>query len=357
MSTKSNCVLCSVLFTLSSFGVTSAQAQTSEISQSPLYLGGGNVPGNLALALSVEYPTVVSIANPGDGNSLSATPKYLPATTYIGYFDSKKCYSYSYNSDEKLRHFYPSGAATNHVCSGKWSGNFLNWATMQTIDPFRLVLTGGYRIKDTPTEKDTSTETWLEKAWASGQGGTANFPNLRLPSSGDDKSMVQGATPFSNINFVGMGIQGFGNKMRFALNGDVTISPCNKDEKPPLPAKCTNYITPVTAYDPSVAVSTTSPYEVSIRVKVCDSSASAGGVEANCKQYSEGWKPEGLMQQYADGIRFSVFGYLNDSNILRDGGVLRAAQKYIGPKKLEPGSGVIDNPNCEWNTLTFAYFL
>jgi len=28
----------------------------------------------------------------------------------------------------------------------------MNWAATQTIDPFRSVLTGGYRVKDTPTE-------------------------------------------------------------------------------------------------------------------------------------------------------------------------------------------------------------
>lgn len=325
MKIKSNTLL-SVFFSPFLIGVTLAQAQTSEVSQSPLYLGGGNVPGNLALTISAEFPTVISMASPGNvlTNTFSGTPVYTNTFAYIGYFDPNKCYDYSYSETETNSYFYPAGKATNRTCSRKWSGNFLNWATMQTIDPFRSVLTGGYRVKDTPTE------TWLEKAWASDQGSDTNFPNLRIPSSGNNSTLVKGATPFSE-NFVGMRIRTLGNKMQFKLNGKVD--------------------TTSTAYIPSEELEDKT-YDVIIRVKVCDPSSSAGGVEPNCKQYSQGWKPEGLMQQYADGIRFSIFSYLNDGDLKRDGGVLRAAQKFIGPKKLEPGQGVIDNPNKEWDLDT-----
>jgi type IV pilus assembly protein PilY1 len=46
---------------------------------------------------------------------------------------------------------------------------------MQTIDPFRWALTGGYR------STDTATETILEKAYASNQGSDTNFPNRSCP--------------------------------------------------------------------------------------------------------------------------------------------------------------------------------
>ena len=326
------CPLLSIFFALLLFGFSPVQAQTT-VAQSPLYLGGGNVPGNLALTVSVEFPTVVSIASPGNvlTNTFNSPHVYTNTFAYKGYFDPEKCYLYSYDSNETQRYFYPAGTATNRQCVGKWSGNFLNWATMQTIDPFRSVLTGGYRVKDTPSE------TWLEKAWASGQGGASNFPNLRLPSTGNNATMVSGATPFSATNWIRLRIQGLGNKMRFRLTND-------------------DVDTGVISYDNPATPLTTIPYEMSIRVKVCDPSVSAGGVEANCKQYSQGWKPEGLMQQYADNIRYSIFGYLNDDNLQRDGGVLRAAQKFIGPKKLEPGQGVIDNPNKEWDPDTGVCF-
>lgn len=293
-------------------------AASVNLAQSPLFFGG-NVPGNLALVPSVEWPTINSVANLGD---------YDVTRRYIGYFDPDKCYGYHYESTEANRYFYPAGAATGHVCSGLWSGNFLNWAATQTIDPFRSVLTGGYRVRD------TATETWLEKARHDGQGGTGIFPNRRLPAAGDNATMMQGATPFSQ-NWMRMRIEGLGNRMRFRLQSD-------------------NVNTSVTPYDPDSAVLTDRAYEVSIRVKVCDESA---GVEANCRRYDSGWKPEGLLQQYADRIRFSVFGYLNDHSFLRDGGVLRARKKFVGPTLIDPESGELANPNMEWNPDTGVFYV
>ena len=42
--------------------VAATPAQAT-VAQAPLLLGGGNVPGNLALVPSVEFPTVISVAN------------------------------------------------------------------------------------------------------------------------------------------------------------------------------------------------------------------------------------------------------------------------------------------------------
>lgn len=128
---------------------------TTPLADQPVFSNKA-VPGNLALALSVEFPTAVSVAH------IDTT--YDVSKVYLGYFDPTKCYLYSYNATETLRHFYPAGLGTNRTCIGgddaKWSGNYLNWATMQTVDPFRWALTGGYRAVD------TATETLLEKAWA-----------------------------------------------------------------------------------------------------------------------------------------------------------------------------------------------
>lgn len=281
-------------------------------------LTGTRVPGNLALALSVEFPTAVSVAH------LDGT--YSSNNTYLGYFDPNKCYLYNYSATESSRHFYPAGAASNRTCTGgndsKWSGNFLNWATMQTVDPFRWALTGGYRVVD------TSSETIIEKAWASGQGGTGNFPNRSVTSSTD----IARATPFGWTAFK-MRVQGLGNKMRFTATGNVDNTP--------------------TAYDPGGSVSSSSVYEVSVRVKVCDTAATAGPLEANCTAYPAGnYKPTGLLQQYADQLRYSAFGYLNDSNIQRDGGVLRARQKFIGPTSPVVGGTPVANTAAEWDAST-----
>jgi type IV pilus assembly protein PilY1 len=296
--------------------VMSSSPAYAEVAQTPLYLGGGNVPGNLTLVPSVEWPTINSVANLGT---------YSEALEYLGYFDPRKCYVYVYNSTESSRHFNPVSFTSNHRCTGtnQWSGNFMNWAATQTIDPFRWVLTGGYRVRD------TSSETWLEKARHDGQGGTNIYPDRRLPVSGDSSTLVQGATP-ATWNFINTRIQGLGNKMRFTRSGDV-----NSTAAP-------------TAYNPATSLSTSTVYEVSVRVKVCVS----GLLEANCRQYSGGYKPEGLIHQYADELRVGVFGYLNDGNMLRDGGVLRARQKFVGPNMLVPGAGEAANPNSEWDPVT-----
>lgn len=286
-----------------------------------------SVPGNLALALSVEYPTAISVAHP--------SRIYSAANTYIGYFDPMKCYAYFYTDDNgPNNYFYPAGRTTTRTCTGLWSGNYLNWASMQTIDPFRWALTGGYRVIDTPTL------TVLEKAWATTQGDTSNFPDSIVSVSAD----VAGATPFASATGIATRIWAQGNKMRF-----MTASTGN-----PTP----DYGKQATAYNPGQVHQHGMLYEVFIRVKVCDASQSLDELESNCTLYgANSYKPTGLLQQYADKIRYSAFGYLNDNdwgmaNRNRDGGVLRARQKFIGPKMPAPGGPPVANANAEWDAGT-----
>ncbi|CAM3923153.1 pilus assembly protein [Roseateles saccharophilus] len=281
-----------------------------------------SVPGNVALALSVEYPTAISVAH--------SNRTYSSANTYIGYFDPNKCYVYRYTDGTGIdNYFYPAGAATNRTCSGKWSGNYLNWASMQTIDPFRWALTGGYRVTD------TTSLTVLEKAWGSNQGSTSNFPDSSVSGS----TAVSGATPFGTAAGIATRIWSLGNKMRFMTSTSGVPSP--------------NYTNTATPYNPGAAYSNGTLYEMFIRVKVCDPSPAAGGLESNCALYGgNSYKPTGLMQQYSDRIRFSAFGYLNDSNLQRDGGVMRARQKFIGPTMPVPGSSPVTNPKAEWDPAT-----
>lgn len=299
-----------------SFAVALASTARADVSQSPLLLGGGSVPGNLALVPSVEWPTIISIANLGS---------YAASNKYVGYFDSDKCYGYSHdatNSDRRNSHFYPASITSNRTCAGQlWSGNFLNWAATQTIDPFRSALTGGYRVVDTPSE------TWLEKARHTGQ----NSSGARGISG---STTVSGATP-ANWSQFNTRIAGLGNRMRFTMSGDWN-------------GAISDY-TSVTDLSGNGNV----VYEVYMRVKVCDSGI---GLEANCKRYSQGYKPEGLIQQYSSDIRYSVFGYLNDHDVLRDGGVLRAKQKFVGQTVRVPGvAGNQDNPANEWDATTGVF--
>lgn len=313
---------------------STGHAQTIPLADQALF-SVNPVPGNMALALSVEFPTAVSVAHLGD---------YSSANTYVGYFDPAKCYRYRSSGTDSTNtpnttapdsYFYPDGSASNRTCnysgggSGKWSGNFLNWATMQTIDPFRWALTGGHRVID------TATSTVLEKAWASGQGGTSNFPNRSITGS----SLIRGATPLTGLSTVYFRVQGLGNKLRFSSssgNLDATNVTLNH-------------------YTDGQIGTANTVYEVFGRAKVCDTSSSAGPLESNCVAYGANYKPEGLIQGYSDRIRYSAFGYLNDNNLLRDGGVLRARQKFVGPIQPVPGAPSITNTAAEWDAGTGVF--
>jgi type IV pilus assembly protein PilY1 len=308
------CLAVTVLM-LAHAGVAVAQV----VSQTPLS-AGGNVPGNLLLVPSVEWPTIDSLAN------IATT--YSTAEEYTGYFDSGKCYKYNYSSVETDRYFYPVSTTATRTCSytnKEWSGNFLNWAATQTIDPFRKALTGGYRTTD------TATTTILEKARSDANTGSSIFPDRRLPNSGDNSAVVRGATPADWLHFNSR-VRTFGNRMRFSSDGDVGTSP--------------------TAYDPSVTLASgnkNTVFEVSIRVQVC----LTGLLEDNCVVYGSNAKPEGLIQKYSNRIRYSAFGYLNDHSLLRDGGVLRARQKFVGPMRPDPATGISTaNPAAEWSSTT-----
>lgn len=90
----------------------------------------------------------------GDGK-LATT--YLHSFDYYGYFDPHKCYSYAsgvfvpygITSDKycsSINCVNSSGQTTD--CSGKSSGNFLNWVAMSRSDVVKMVLYGGYRTSD-----------------------------------------------------------------------------------------------------------------------------------------------------------------------------------------------------------------
>jgi type IV pilus assembly protein PilY1 len=119
-------------FTLTMSGVGNVQAASTLLADTPVY-SASNVPANLMLALSVEFPTGLVAAYKG-------TNDYSSATKYLGYFDNAKCYDY----DSSNGWFKPANTG-GPICSGRWSGNMLNWATMAALDEFRQALTGGKR--------------------------------------------------------------------------------------------------------------------------------------------------------------------------------------------------------------------
>ena len=282
------------------------------ISQTPLLLGGGSVPGNLALVPSVEFPTVISVAN--------VSNTYTHTDNYAGYFDSEKCYLYIEQTvnhvvfgripgDQGGGYFTPTRFARDCTNANEWSGNYLNWATTQTIDPFRKALTGGYRVVD------TTTQTILEKATRGDRNqyfgdrsvtGDALIKKVAPYTSGTLSSSLYGGSTDNDIE-------------KYKRNKTLTLTN-NRNTK-----------------------------YYSVRVEVC---RNEDLLEENCVRYGNNWKPEGLLQRYANEIKYSAFSYLNIDGNNRNGGVLRAQQKYIGPTL-----AISDTTNSarEWNPDTGVF--
>ncbi|HMX09687.1 MAG TPA: PilC/PilY family type IV pilus protein [Burkholderiaceae bacterium] len=297
-----------------------------DLADAPLF-ATSTAPGNLLLALSVEWPTASTPA-------YFSTTAYSAASTFLGYFDPDKCYRYVYNlllpADS---YFTPQSAASGHACSSNattslWSGNWLNWASAHTLDAFRWVMTGGTR------KVDSSSATILQKTYHDGSGGSGWFPNKTTTAD------IAGATPF---NWASVGSRVYGGGYRIWVTGSADLN----STTPPLGTL------PYTGQNSYNLLALAMPglvYELYVQVKVCDSSV---GVESNCQLYPNGqYKPEGLIQQYAQRLRFSAFGYLNDGAPSRDGGVMRARMKYVAPTQPVPGSTSVSNGAAEWDAST-----
>jgi type IV pilus assembly protein PilY1 len=320
----------SLLFGLGFIAPSQALPTTTTLADKPI-AAGADVPGNLALALSVEFPTAISIANLGD---------YADSTQYLGYFDPLKCYDYFYNTITPTNSFFtPNGVAhgsNNHSCSNQWSGNFMNWASMQTIDPFRWALTGGYR------SVDTLTHTILEKAWGSQQGSAgSNFPYRGTSQGGGNNlnsGLINSVTPLGAWNSFDLGVWGNGNAMVISGDGGSYTTQANSA------LDFSNLSTINTTAGAALGA-----YRLYIRVKVCDP---AQGLEPNCVQYGTHYKPEGLIQQYSQKIRFSAFGYLNEGGDVRQGGAMRAPMGFVGPILPQALSPPVANPSPEWDPTT-----
>src|SRR5690606_7793238 len=333
-----------------------AQAAETDLSDQPARTTL-SVPANVLLALSVEWPTgnvqayndeTSGTGCPGrDGvhsvcyfqpsvratrmaNANAGNPSFKPQASmpYLGYFDPFKCYTYNgageyfeplsvtegYDGTRGYRDQPPTSTAR---CTGPglWSGNFLNWATMQTTDLFRWVMTGGDRAID------TESLTVLEKARHDGQGGTAQFPDKRIGKSYSNVPITQPSevTSYTSKELY-VKVEGLNTSMRVSKTSSF------KD------------------YD-----------EYKVRVKVCD--PSLGETVTTCTAYSAGTlKPTGLIQANAMDVRFAAMGYLLDDDIYRDGGVLRARMKFVGPRRPVLGPvGETGNASAEWDAHTGIY--
>lgn len=114
-------------------------------------------------------------------------PTYRPDFNYYGYFDSSKCYSH--DGDKFVPGAFKDDSTwCQNQSAARWSGNFLNWATMTRIDVVRKMLYGGYR------QVDTATSTVLQLA----QLGTDAHAFAKYYRGND----IAKYTPFSTSNLM-----------------------------------------------------------------------------------------------------------------------------------------------------------
>lgn len=207
------------------FGTGTAPAIPAvDLSTDPLYASAGGDKPVLALALSVEFPTV--------GAQYVKTPNtalddgYDNTREFLGYYDAESCYAYNDTPTESpvapltgsdYKRFDRVGAATSRMCNtnfpNAFSGNFLNWSSSSAIDMLRLSLTGGDRLVD------TTSLTILQRAvipdgdpicmWNS-----SNFPAKQLLKTGGPSGVAYfGAVPTSMATAAGTNDIWIGNTL------------------------------------------------------------------------------------------------------------------------------------------------
>ena len=265
--------------------------------------------------------------------------KYKPATIdYYGYFDSKKCYTYSAGN----KRFEPTGAtAAVKTCAGTsdWSGDFLNYLTTSRIDALRKVLYGGFRSTDTAS--DTTLErsfipqdahSWGKEYTSVAEDGydISSYSTLSLPSSG--RHLFANTTPLGTTEPL----------LRILESRPERIWNWVSIERPVAGKDVVN--AKGDRKDQSAGMT-----DLVVRVQVC---ASVALNESNCQAYTNGqYKPIGLLQEFGENDSM-YFGLLSGSYAKNmSGGVLR---REIGSIKeeIDPQTGIFRQGVYKNNSLT-----
>ena len=279
---------------------------------------------------------------------------------YIGYFDSSKCYTYN----QTLHYFQPdSNANGSYSCSGKWHGNFLNWATMTRIDILRKVLYGGHR------DIDSNGSTVLIRAnlpmdshsfvkyYKSGSGGTKPGLNDITPYPNSDNEISICNTTFADNNAWSHSTNQpplmrviKGKQFLWAAQ---TRKQCRYSSENIWDVSGSSEypnITITNSYGRNYPGKQSSPYgDFQVKVEVCNSSKIG---QERCKKYPHGnYKPIGLLQEFGETDQME-FGLMTGSfsNNLR-GGVLR---KNVSSFKDEVDltTGIFKNVNKIVSTIS-----
>lgn len=160
-----------------------AQTQPIPVSEDPLFARAPQPPLNMLVVGRDQklFNAAYNDSSDLDGDG-TLDVGYKPSIDYYGYFDSHKCYTYSGGL------FTPASVSSTKVCSGQWSGDFLNYLTTARVDALRKVLYGGSR------STDTTSSTILERAYIPQDGHAFGKEYQSVARDGYDISLY---TPYT----------------------------------------------------------------------------------------------------------------------------------------------------------------
>jgi type IV pilus assembly protein PilY1 len=307
-----------------------AHAVDLNLSQIPLYLSPSVPPLNMLVVgrdHKLYYEAYNDYTDLNEDGVLDI--KYKPTQIdYYGYFDSYKCYTHDGAK------FNPSRTTTNKMCSGEWSGDFLNYLTTARIDALRKVLYGGYRTVD------TSGDTVLERtyvpqdahSWGKEYTSVAvdgydltRYAPLSLPTNGRrhlfaNTTPLNTAAPLTTLNQP---------LLRVLTNRSERIWNWVSIERPVAHTQVLNA---------SGTRTNVTPTDYIVKVAVCVPTL----LESNCRSYTSGnttsFKPIGLLQEFGENNAM-YFGLLTGSYSKNtSGGVLRRQISSIADEIAENGT-------------------
>ncbi|MEO8999440.1 MAG: PilC/PilY family type IV pilus protein [Rhodanobacter sp.] len=324
LASRRGCMLLAFMLT---FAAGNAPAAATSLSDTPVG-SASNVPANLMLALSVEFPTG-TVAAYGNAKGYAAT------NIYLGYFDPAKCYTYSTTlppGTQTSGYFVPQGAVnTGGGCSitsggtttSYWSGNMLNWALMTALDEFRQALTGGTRIVD------TTSSTVLIRSNLNSQSNTSNDPNRQIDATDNvAPATVIGDSTYSSATNVYLKVAGQGTQFIISNNSSFSNSGGGNNAN---------------TYNAEVQVCVTGMLESNCNY------AHASTDYPNAHVYN---KPDGLIQRNYTKIRVGAAGYIFKNGNGAANGAVRALLRDNGPTTYNGNGARLTNTNSEWDATT-----
>ncbi|TDV65788.1 pilus assembly protein [Pseudomonas sp. LP_7_YM] len=338
--------LVAALLTTSILAVPSAQADVSQVpAQVPLFVNDSVPPLNM-LVVGRDHKLFFPAYNDASDldNDGSIEIRYKPSITYLGYFDSNTCYSYTGS------YFTPAAVADSKKCTskaGRWSGDYLNYLTTSRADALRKVLYGGYR------STDTATQTILERAYIPTDAHTWGKEYNGSAATADGYNLSD-YTPFANPTG--------SNRALFANNTQTTAGgPLLRVVPSIANLRIYGWVSREVTQGGAKA-NDTSFKEVDltsqiqdfiVRVEVCKKSTVIP-LESNCKTYPNGNnKPTGILHDYGEGNQM-YFGLMTGTyaNNLQGGAIRKAISSFAN--EVDTSTGIFGTAKTSGNTTTYT---